>query len=83
MESNNIQQSTTEPREVLVSMTLSKTFTINITKGREVRESDIRLEYFLPDEILKIVSKQDHALIRCMSEDAADWDIDNLVVVES
>ena len=72
-----------EPYSVLVSMTFSKEFTINIiNKGdRLINETDVRLEHFLPDEILDIVSKTGD--ISRMQSDAADWDVDEIAVIES
>lgn len=78
-----------EPYQVLVSITLSKEFTINIVKShdREIDEQDVRLETWLPDEILEAVANQDkpnkiNSLNR-MKEDAADWTVDELTVMES
>ena len=47
-------QPLTEPYEVTVSITLSKTFTVDVLKheDRLVNEADVRLQHFLPDEIL-------------------------------
>lgn len=77
-----------EPYEVLVSVTLSKQFTVEVIKreDREIDENDIRLSHFLPDEILKVIARQnddDKRIIKCMKEDAADWEVDNLVVMET
>ena len=81
-------QSFTEPYEVTVSITLSKTFTIDVLKheDRLVNEVDVRLQHFLPDEILKIVSKPDteykKALLNQIKNDALDWIIDDIAIVE-
>ena len=77
-----------EPYKVTVSMTLSKTFTIDVLKheDRLVNEVDVRLQHFLPDEILKIVSKPDteykKALLNQIKNDASDWIIDDIAIVE-
>lgn len=77
-----------EPYEVTVSMTLSKTFTIDVLKheDRLVNEADVRLQRFLPDEILKIVSKPDteykKILLNQMRNDASDWIVDDIAIVE-
>ena len=77
-----------EPYEVTVSMTLSKTFTIDVLKyeDRLVNEADVRLQHFLPDEILKAVSKHDteyrKILLNQMRNDASDWTIDDIAIVE-
>ena len=89
-ETNNSlnNQPLTEPYEVTVSMTLSKTFTIDITKheDRLVNEADIRLQHFLPDEILKIISKLDikykKELLSQIKSDASDWIVDDISIVE-
>lgn len=73
-----------EPCRVMVSITLSKEFTIDLIRryDREIDESDVRLYKYLPDEILKAVaSKSDN--VGYMREDAADWDIDNITVMEA
>ena len=81
-------QSFTEPYEVTVSITLSKTFTIDVLKheDRLINEADIRLVYFLPDEILEMVSKPDteykKALLNQIKNDASDWIIDDIAIVE-
>lgn len=81
-------QSFTEPYEVTVSITLSKTFTIDVLKheDRLVNEVDVRLQHFLPDEILKIVSKPDteykKTLLNQIKKDASDWIIDDIAIVE-
>ena len=73
---------------VLVSITMSKEFTIDILKkkDREVNESDVRLEKFLPDEILNAVANQDNEdlknILKNMKTDAADWSIDNITIIE-
>lgn len=76
-----------EPHNVLVSMTISKEFTVNVTKSedREVDESDVRLEKFLPDEILHAVAHQKDLKypLTNMREDAADWVVDNITVIEA
>jgi hypothetical protein len=77
-----------EPHRVLVSITLSKEFTVDVlkTEDREVDESDVRLEKFLPDEILHAVAHQDYPKLRMaltnMKKDAADWVVDELTVME-
>jgi hypothetical protein len=77
-----------EPYEVTVSMTLSKTFTIDVLKheDRLINEADVRLQRFLPDEILKAVSGQDteyrKILLNQMRNDASDWTIDDIAIVE-
>ena len=89
-ETNNSlnNQPLTEPYEVTVSMTLSKTFTIDVTKheDRLVNEADIRLQHFLPDEILKIISKLDikykKELLSQIKSDASDWIVDDISIVE-
>ena len=56
------KKSQTNPYGVLVSITMSKEFTIDVLKkrDREVDESDVRLDKFLPDEILNAVANQDN-----------------------
>lgn len=77
-----------EPYEITVSMTFSKTFTIDILKyeDRLVNEADIRLQYFLPDEILKAVSEPDteykKVLLNQMKNDASDWTVDDITIIE-
>jgi hypothetical protein len=77
-----------EPHRVLVNITLSKEFTVDVlkTEDREVDESDVRLEKFLPDEILHAVAHQDYPKLRMaltnMKKDAADWVVDELTVME-
>jgi hypothetical protein len=69
-------------------MTLSKTFTIDVLKheDRLINEADVRLQRFLPDEILKAVSGQDteyrKILLNQMRNDASDWTIDDIAIVE-
>lgn len=81
-------QPLTEPYEVTVSITLSKTFTIDVLKheDRLVNEADVRLQHFLPDEILKIISKIDtkykKVLLNQMKSDASDWIVDDIAIVE-
>ena len=81
-------QSFTEPYEVTISITLSKTFTIDVLKheDRLVNEVDVRLQHFLPDEILKIVSKPDteykKVLLNQIKNYASDWIIDDIAIVE-
>ena len=73
-----------EPCRVMVSITLSKELTVDLIRryDREIDESDVRLYKYLPDEILRAVaSKSDN--IESMREDAADWDIDNVTVIEA
>lgn len=77
-----------EPYEVTVSMTLSKTFTIDVLKheDRLINEADIRLQRFLPDEILKLVSERDSEykklILNQMRGDASDWVVDEIAIVE-
>lgn len=77
-----------EPYEVTVSMTLSKTFTIDVLKheDRLIDEADIRLQRFLPDEILKAVSEKDSEYkklaLNQMRNDASDWIVDEIAIVE-
>ena len=77
-----------EPYEVTVSMTLSKTFTVDVLKyeDRLVDEADVRLQHFLPDEILKTISKPDteykKVLLNQMKSDASDWTVDDIAIVE-
>ena len=78
----------TEPYKVTVSITLSKTFTVDVIKyeDRLVNEADVRLQHFLPDEILKTISKIDtkykKALLNKMKSDASDWIVDDIAIVE-
>lgn len=78
----------TEPYKVAVSITLSKTFTVDVIKheDRLVNEADVRLQHFLPDEILKTISKLDtkykKALLNQMKSDASDWIVDDIAIVE-
>ena len=84
----NLTKFQTNPYGVLVSITMSKEFTIDILKkkDREVNESDVRLEKFLPDEILNAVANQDNKdlknILKNMKTDAADWSIDNITIIE-
>ena len=77
-----------EPYEVTVSMTLSKTFTVDVLKheDRLIDEADIRLQRFLPDEILKLVSEKDSEyrklILNQMRNDASDWVVDDIAIVE-
>jgi outer membrane lipopolysaccharide assembly protein LptE/RlpB len=77
-----------EPYEVTVSMTLSKTFTVDVLKheDRLIDEADIRLQRFLPDEILKAVSGKDteykKLILNQMRNDASDWVVDDIAIVE-
>ena len=77
-----------EPYEVTVSMTLSKTFTVDVIKheDRLINEADIRLQRFLPDEILKLVSERDSEykklILNQMRGDASDWIVDEIAIVE-
>lgn len=81
-------ESLAEPYEITVSMTLSKTFTIDVLKhgDRLINEGDIRLQHFLPDEVLKTVSKPDSeykkVLLDQMKNDASDWVVDDIAIVE-
>ena len=67
---------------------MSKEFTIDVLKkrDREVDESDVRLDKFLPDEILNAVANQDNEdlknILKNMKTDAADWNIDNITIIE-
>lgn len=78
----------TEPYKVTVSITLSKTFTVDVIKheDRLVNEADVRLQHFLPDEILKTISKLDtkykKVLLNKMKSDASDWIVDDVAIVE-
>ena len=82
------KKSQTNPYDVLVSITMSKEFTIDVLKkrDREVDESDVRLDKFLPDEILNAVANQDNenlkSILKNMKTDAADWSIDNITIIE-
>ena len=82
------KKSQTNPYGVLVSITMSKEFTIDVLKNRdrEVDESDVRLDKFLPDEILNAVANQDNKdlknILKNMKTDAADWNIDNITIIE-
>ena len=82
------KKSQTNPYGVLVSITMSKEFTIDVLKNRdrEVDESDVRLDKFLPDEILNAVANQDNKdlknILKNMNTDAADWSIDNITIIE-
>ena len=82
------KKSQTNPYGVLVSITMSKEFTIDILKKKDrgVSESDVRLEKFLPDEILNAVANQDNKdlknILKNMKTDAADWSIDNITIIE-
>lgn len=84
----NLTKFQTNPYGVLVSITMSKEFTIDILKkkDREVNESDVRLEKFLPDEILNAVANQDNEdlknILKNMKTDAANWSIDNITIIE-
>ena len=77
-----------EPYEVTVSMTLSKTFTVDVLKheDRLIDEADIRLQRFLSDEILKLVSEKDSEykklILNQMRNDASDWVVDDIAIVE-
>ena len=84
----NLTKFQTNPYGVLVSITMSKEFTIDVLKkrDREVDESDVRLDKFLPDEILNAVANQDNEdlknILKNMKTDAADWSIDNITIIE-
>lgn len=84
----NLTKFQTNPYGVLVSITMSKEFTIDVLKNRdrEVDESDVRLDKFLPDEILNAVANQDNKdlknILKNMKTDAADWSIDNVTIIE-
>ena len=84
----NLTKFQTNPYGVLVSITMSKEFTIDVLKkrDREVDESDVRLDKFLPDEILNAVANQDNKdlknILKNMKTDAADWSIDNITIIE-
>lgn len=86
--STNLTKFQTNPYGVLVSITMSKEFTIDVLKkrDREVDESDVRLDKFLPDEILNAVANQDNKdlknILKNMKTDAADWSIDNITIIE-
>ena len=85
---SSYNQPLAEPYEVTVSITLSKTFTIDAIKheDRLVNEADVRLQYFLPDEILEMVSKPDteykKIVLSLMKDDASDWTIDDIAIIE-
>lgn len=85
---SSYNQPLTEPYKVTVSITLSKTFTVDVVKheDRLVNETDVRLQHFLPDEILKTISKLDtkykKALLNKMKSDASDWIVDDIAIVE-
>ena len=85
---SSYNQPLAEPYEVTVSITLSKTFTIDVIKheDRLVNEADVRLQYFLPDEILEMVSKPDteykKIVLSLMKDDASDWTIDDIAIIE-
>ena len=85
--STNLTKFQTNPYGVLVSITMSKEFTIDVLKkrDREVDESDVRLDKFLPDEILNAVANQDNedlkSILKNMKTDAADWSIDNITII--
>ena len=82
------KKSQTNPYGVLVSITMSKELKKNKIKkrDREVDESDVRLDKFLPDEILNAVANQDNEdlknILKNMKTDAADWSIDNITIIE-
>ena len=77
-----------EPYKVLVSITLSKEFTVDVLKttDRDVNEADVRLERWLPDEMLEALANQDKPnskmALEYMKKDAADWMVDELTVME-
>ena len=85
---SSYNQPLAEPYEVTVSITLSKTFTIDVIKheDRLVNEADVRLQYSLPDEILKIISKLDtkykNESFSQITSDASDWIVDDISIVE-
>ena len=85
---SSYNQPLAEPYEVTVSITLSKTFTIDVLKheDRLVNEVDVRLQHFLPDEILKIVSKPDteykKPLLSKKKKEASKWQINDIANVE-
>ena len=85
---SSYNQPLAEPYKVTISITLSKTFTIDVIKheDRLVNEADVRLQHFLPDEILKIISKLDtkykKELLSQMKSDASDWIVDDISIVE-
>lgn len=74
-----------DPHRVFVSIILSKEFTIDITKDGEINETDVRLEKFLPDDILQAVANQENSenSLNLMKEDAAGWKVDNVTVIET
>ena len=84
----NLTKFQTNPYGVLVSITMSKEFTIDVLKkrDREVDESDVRLDKFLPDEILNAVTNHDNEnlknILKNMKTDAADWSIYNITIIE-
>lgn len=77
-----------DTRRVLVSMCISREFNVDVFKNedREINEGDVRLEHFLADDILKQVTKPDtefHKIVLDqMKKDAADWEVDNITVIE-
>jgi hypothetical protein len=82
-----------EEFEVSVSITMSKTFTVKvpnpghwendkyISEKEPITEKDVRLEHFLPDEILSIVSKGGK-IDQLMKNDSKGWTVDEIAVVE-
>ena len=72
----------------MVSITLSKEFTVDVLKttDRDVNEADVRLEKWLPDEMLEALANQDKPnskmALEHMKKDAADWMVDELTVME-
>lgn len=69
-----------EPYQVWVSITLSKEFTVNAYSEEQIDEGAVRLEHFLPDEILDTVSNSDK-ISKSMVQDAADWIVDDISVM--
>ena len=82
-----------EEFEVSVNITMSKTFTVKvpnpghwknnkyISEKEPITEKDVRLEHFLPDEILNIVSKG-NKIDQLMKNDSKGWTVDEIAVVE-
>ena len=82
-----------EEFEVSVSITMSRTFTVKVpnpghwdkdkyvSEKEPITEKDVRLEHFLPDEILSIISKGGK-IDQLMKNDSKGWTVDEIAVVE-
>jgi hypothetical protein len=82
-----------EEFQVTVSISMSKTLTVKvpnpgywegdkfISEKSPITEKDVRLEHYLPDEILDIISKG-RKIDQLMVNDSKDWIVDELVVTE-